>query len=202
MVDRIADDALAIARSAFAALEARDWSRLRPLVDPGALATIKEQAIAIAEAMEGRRPSSPDEIQAREPGMPLAVAEWFSAEERRTLAMDDPAGINALGVMSVDELRSLAPDEVFVRWMSATEMTERLRRATGEPHRAVTRYIVLGVVMEGESTAHVVYRAEGFMKGVSVESLRKTESGWGLSAEGILSRSLRTHFRLGPRVVR
>jgi len=104
-------------------------------------------------------------------------------------------------VASLEELRSLAPEDVFVRWMAATHLAERLRRATGQAHSVPMRYAVLGVVMEGESAAHAVYRVQGFMHGAHVETLRMTESGWRLSLDGVISRELRTHVRVGPRVV-
>lgn len=200
MIDRTEQDALAIARAAFQAVEARDWRRLRELVDPAALNTIKQQAIAVTENTIAPRASSPEEIEATQPGIPRVVAEWFSDQEARALASEEPAGITSLGVGSIDELRSLSAGDVFVRWMAATDLSERLRRATGEPHSIrPVRYVVLGIVMEGDTTAHAVYRAEGLMHGALVESLRWTESGWRLSAEGVISRATRTHFRIAPR---
>jgi len=202
MPDPITEDVLAIARAAFEALEARDWVRLRSYVDPAALAAIKDQAIAVADTLDAHQPSPSEEIQAAQPGMPRVVAEWFAEQERRAGESQDPAGLDALGVSSIEELRSLAPEEVFVRWMTATQMTERLRRATGHAHVAASRYIVLGVVMEGDVIAHALYRVKGYRQGVQVESLGKAADGWRLSEHGVLSQALRTHFRVGPRVAR
>ena len=171
MVNRTEEDALSVARAAFRALGARDWPELRRLVDPPALATLKQQAVAVAEV---------------------------TAEARA----DDPAGLVSLGVGSLEELRELPPEDVFVRWMAATDPAERLGRATGVVHVIPpVRYEVLGVVVEDPRTAHAVYRAEGFVQGVHVESLRLTELGWRLSVEGVISRALRMHFTLGARPV-
>ncbi len=169
MVNRTEEDALTLARAAFRALGAHDWPELRRLVDPAALATLKQQAVAVAEV---------------------------TAEA----GTDDPAGVVSLGVGSLEELRELPPEEVFLRWMAATEPAERLGRATGVVHvTPPVRYEVLGVVAEDPQTAHAVYRAEGFIQGVHVESLRLTEQGWRLSVEGVILRALRMHFTLAAR---
>src|SRR5205085_2712515 len=120
----------------------------RQLVDPGALVALKQQAVAVAQA----------------------------AAEART---EDPAGVNSLGVGSIEELRGLSPEDVFLRWMAATDSAARLGRATGVAHVIpAVRYDVLGVVVEDARTAHAVYRAEGFIQGVHIETLRLIDLGW------------------------
>jgi hypothetical protein len=166
MVGRTAEDALTVARVAFRALCAHDWPELRALVDPAALATLKQQAIAVAE---------------------VAAA----------VEVEDPAGVASLGVASLEELRALPAEDVFLRWMAATDSAQRLERATGVVHAiAPVRYTVLGVVLENSHTAHAVYRAEGFFQGVHIESLQWTELGWRLTVEGVVTRALRTHYAL------
>jgi hypothetical protein len=171
MVNQTEDDALAVAHAAFHALSAHEWPELRQLVDPAALSTLKQLVVSVAVA---------------------AVA----------AQIEDPAGIKSLGVDSMEELQALPSDDVFLRWMAATDSAERLGRTTGVVHVIPpVRYRVLGVVVEDADTAHAVYRAEGFIQGVYVELLRRTEMGWRLSAEGVISRALRMHFTLTARPV-
>ena len=135
-------------------------------MDPAALVTLKQQAIAVAEV--------------------AAAAE-----------VEDPAGVASLGVGSLEELRALPAEDVFLRWMSATDSAQRLERLTGVAHViAPVRYALLGVVLENPQTAHAVYRAEGYFQGVHIESLQWTELGWRLSVEGVVTRALRTHYAL------
>lgn len=200
------DDPLAVARAALAAFDARDWRELLAYVDPAALRAIKQQAISVAESVGGRHPSTPAEIQAQQPGLPVAVAEWYAEQERRALAAEEPAGINSLGVSSIDELRALPDDEVFIRWLTATDVAERRRRMfaqlrgmdldQAQPFPAPpARRRVIGHVIE-DGTAHVLYRDLDRGPGIQVESLTLTDRGWRLSADGIVASSLRTYFRM------
>jgi hypothetical protein len=169
IADRTARGALAVARAAFEALGEHDWPELRRLVDPTALVALKQRAISVVHA-------------AAEAGA------------------DEPAGVGSMGVGSIEELQALPPEDVFLRWMASTESSARLARATGVAHVIPpVRYVVLGVVVEDADTAHAVYRAEGFIQGVHVESLRLTSFGWRLSVDGVISRALRIHFTLGMR---
>lgn len=171
MVNQSEEDALAVARAAFHALSAHQWTELRRLVDPAALVTLKQLAVSVAAAA----------INAK---------------------LEDPAGIKSLGVDSMEELQALPPEDVFLRWMAATDSAERLGRTTGVVHVIPpVRYRVLGVVVEDGATAHAVYRADGFIQGVYVELLRRTKQGWRLSVDGVISRALRMHFTLMTRPV-
>ncbi|MFL5541930.1 MAG: hypothetical protein ACJ8J0_23280 [Longimicrobiaceae bacterium] len=202
------EDPIAVARAAFEALDARDWRALLEYVDPAALPAVKEQAISFVEHVSVRKPATPEEIQQRQPGLPRPVAEWFAEEEWRAMAAEEPAGLRSMSVGSIDELRSLPDDEVFVRWLSATDVAERKRRMSAQPSGATSadgpavserppvRKEVFGVVVEGDE-AHVLYRIpEGIWRPVQVESLTWTKLGWRLSVNGIVSASLRTHFRI------
>ncbi|HVG45618.1 MAG TPA: hypothetical protein VM890_12845 [Longimicrobium sp.] len=202
----IAEDPLEVARAAFAAVDARDWRALLAHVDPAALAAVKQQAISVAEGVSTRNPSTTAEIQARQPELPLAVAEWYAEQERLALAAEEPAGITSLGVTSMDELRALPDDEVFVRWLTATDVAERRRRIHAQLHGVALeeaeafpapprRRRVVGCVVE-DGSAHVLYRDLDRGSAVQVESLASTDRGWRLTAAGVVSASLRTYFRM------
>jgi hypothetical protein len=203
------DDPEEVARQAFTSIGRGDWNGLLPLVAPAARQAIKAQAVALAESAGSRRPATREEVRSRQPDLPLAVAEWFAEQERRAMAAEEPAGLRSLGVGSIDELRSLPDDEVFVRWMTATDPVERTRRLSGHPadaeptdrgrpgERPLRQHVVLGCVREGDA-AHVVYRVEGYLDRPQVETLQRTPDGWRLGAEGVISRALRTFLRPIP----
>jgi hypothetical protein len=199
------EDPVTVASAAFAAVDARNWRALLAYLDPAALPAVKHQAISVAESVSSRKPSTPEEIQAQQPGLPLAVAEWYAEQEQRAILAEEPAGLTSLGVASVEELRSLPEADVFVRWLSATDVTERRRRMYAQLHGVApeeaqsfpaspTRRRVIGCVVE-DGTAHVLYRDLDRGPALQVESLTHTDRGWRLSANGVVANSLQTYFR-------
>lgn len=163
---RTEDDALNVARAAFRALEEHDWPGLRELVDPAALATLKQQAIVVAEG-------------AVEAGVedPAGVA---------SLGVNSLEELRALPAVDVF-LRWMAATDSAQRLERLTGIAHKI---------PPVRYTLLGVVLENPQMAHAVYRAEGYFQGVHIESLQWTESGWRLSVEGVVTRALRTHYAL------
>jgi uncharacterized protein (DUF433 family) len=202
-------DPALVLRRALEALQTGDWQALLALVDPAELGAIKRQAVSTAKRVGSHVPATPDDFQRREPDLPRAVAEWYAEQERRAVTAEQPAGIRSLGAGSVDELEGLSEGDVFVRWMAATDLSERTRRAYaaipgvtadeaaahGHPPRPGRS--VVGWVAEGEDTAHVLHRTgKGGWPDLRVESLVRTPAGWRLRAGGIVSEQLRSFFRV------
>src|SRR5439155_11959386 len=83
------------------------------------------------------------------------------------------------GVGSTDDLKRLDDAQFFIAFLrGVTRLKPELKRLLGD---AETR--VLGHVMEGKATAHVVYRITASAAGakitkMDVMSLQKTELGW------------------------
>jgi hypothetical protein len=94
-------------------------------------------------------------------------------EEKQLLAI--------FGVASVEELHKLNDRQFFAAfYLGATRAAPQLKQMMAE-----AEFQTLGQVMEGKNTAHVVYRMEMTADGtkiskVSVISLQRTESGWGV----------------------
>jgi hypothetical protein len=100
--------------------------------------------------------------------MPRAVAEHYAEEARRQA---DPAlrlQHELPGVESAEALRTMTPEEVFIRWLygrSARRQLERLAAEGRIPQQVVANMgfamhqdVTIGVVADGPQLAHVLHR--------------------------------------------
>jgi hypothetical protein len=105
------------------------------------------------------------------PALPRAVAEYYEAEARRHADPATRLEQELPGVQSLLELHTLAADELFRHWLagrSARRQVERLAVDGHISHRTAEirasrdfrmyRYVVIGVLPDGDELAHVLYR--------------------------------------------
>lgn len=101
-------------------------------------------------------------------------------------ATDEPEFREMFGVSSVDELRALPPQTLFERVLR--------NQLEGEMHAilAAAQVNVLGHVLEGDSTAHVVYRMRMNFGGQSLDQvqvipLERVDGQWRVLLTGSLA---------------
>ncbi|HEX8831329.1 MAG TPA: hypothetical protein VF705_09200 [Longimicrobium sp.] len=157
-----------LVKAAAAALEAQRWADIVPLVHPDSLASFKEAQLRRLRRDEefARAAAGSDEIR---PGGNAAAHEAVRAGEARAL----PRILAEWGVRSsFRELEDLAPADFLERFLAATSpgALARITLAVHDPSADAGAFrdkspqrqiIVLGEVLEGSSTAHVLYREVG-----------------------------------------
>jgi hypothetical protein len=164
-------DPLELFRAAVEAINAEDWPAAVALVDPVSVRAFHRQLIEQFTPSEPRPMPTVDDLLRHSPEMPRAVAEHQVAEMRRRR---DPAELLArefTKVRSVDELRALAPEEALAQWLEVRSLGGQIARmvAAGRaPAQALDafragllpryNYVALGVVLDGDDFADIVYR--------------------------------------------
>lgn len=102
-------------------------------------------------------------------------------------ATDDPEFQEMFGVRTADELRALPQTELFARMLRSQLDNPDMREILGN-----AQVTVLGHVMEGDSTAHVVYRMKMNFQGIEMDQvqvapLRRAEGQWRVLLTGNLA---------------
>jgi hypothetical protein len=185
----------AVARAAFRAMEERRWGDVAPLMHPESLRRFREFQVMEARSNERLANDPPDW---RDPDMPEAVARWF-AEQRNKHPFDARSELRRkFGVDSLAQLEALPAAELFSRWLRAKDPREFVRaqlQAAGKLPRADTvlpdllseRRVVVGPVVENDSTVLVVYRfsvvadsAPAISERTGVLTVRRSPQGWRL----------------------
>lgn len=154
--------------AAVAALAAEDWFALAGLCDPHSLERFRSGMVR----QYTREPSSisVDDYLRHAPDMPREVAEYHisvvekNADPRARFREDLPT------VQSIGDLTNLSPREVYAAWLHARSPRVQLERqveAGQVPREAIENMLsesrsaplrFVGVVMEGDRLAHVLYR--------------------------------------------
>ena len=123
-----------VAGDLFHALATREWSRAASLIHPDALLAFQEVQLSMALAWA--------EMRARQTNAPSA---------------GNPVLDQFPGITSLEALKTLAPADLFAAYLAA-KLPDPANYEDGRP--PVWTRIPLGVVLEGDSIAHVVYRLE------------------------------------------
>lgn len=195
-----AEEAEAVVRAAFAALDAMRWSEAAALVHPETLERIRAWELQSARDQQRLR----DEPLAYYRGaeMPPEVVAWH-AEQRRRHERRSSGSVSWLswqfaGIGTLEQLEALSAEELFARHLEASDPRAQLARhvrGTGQevppevaeavagllPQRAV-----IGSVVENDATVHVVYRTRSGAgpdvqaDEVATVTVRRTPQGWRL----------------------
>lgn len=160
-------DPLAIVRGVFDAINTEDWPAAAALVDPVSLRVFAQN---LRERLAPEVPQgsvTAEEYMRADPQLPRAVAVHYAAQSRRDADPTWRLQHELPGVGSPDALRTMAPEEVFARWLEGGSARRQMRRLAAEgrisQHGAETldvamRYVAVGVVPDGPQLAHVLYR--------------------------------------------
>jgi hypothetical protein len=197
-----AEAAEAVVRTAFAEIEAMRWDAVASLVHPETLERFREWQIDIARTSEHQLDEG---TLAREPELPPEVAAWFDAQRKKQEEYWEEYGPRLshtfAGIEKFEELESLSATELFARYLQAQDPREQaLRQARREGKEIsiagiekelmVEQRVVVGSVMEDDSTAQVIYRTrtklklmpEGDEGRAAVVTVRRTPEGWRILA--------------------
>lgn len=194
-----------VVRAAVAALEAERWQDVAVLVQPAALQRHRDTQLHWMLQSEERKPRTSEDLRAEQPWLSPEAAASFAEQERRHLSGSLPALRAQWGVASFRELEALSPAEFFVRYLAASTPAAQFhaalaashtppRDAANALHAAPARHwTVLGEVLEGTRTAHVVYRESAGEGGpdeeagsVRVTTLDHQEGRWWLRIDPLL----------------
>jgi hypothetical protein len=185
----------AVARAAFRAMEERRWGDVAPLMHPEALRRFRAYQVMDARSNERLRKDPPS---LRNPDMPEAVARWFEEQQAKNPFDGTSELRRKFGVDSLAQLEALPAGELFARWLRSQDPGEFMRaqlRAAGKMPRADTvlpdlltgRRVVVGPVVENDSTVLVVYRLSVASDSAPVGpartgvlTVRRSPSGWRL----------------------
>ena len=163
-----------------AAIERGDWNAFIDLCDPVSLRRFKNELVWQFSDHGYSPPVTVEDFMSEMPEMPPEVAEYNRAQMN---SYRDPAvrlSLELSSVSSLEELKSLEPSEVLIRWLTSRmprredefavrkwepsrglEVTE-IRRLSEEEIAGnfiyKPEYLVLGSVRDGEDFAHVVCR--------------------------------------------
>jgi hypothetical protein len=164
-----------VVRSAFAALRDSDWAAFATLMDPDEQKQFRDQQLAVLTAWAQRRPA------------PVAQNSMSSLSAGST---PDPAAVSRFsdthvpafrGSPTLGQIATMAPRAFVIEWLAAAYSGPLGLHSFsfGGPRSA--RRVILGAVIEGDSLAHVVYRADGIVRRypwqVSVLSLKRQPGG-------------------------
>jgi hypothetical protein len=167
-----------IARAAFAAFERQDWNAVVKVVDAAAAVAFRESELALIAAWLDQREAM---RAAKREGV---TSFGFSSDgilKPEQLARLRNVRVEAFaGAPTFAELAALPPEEFLRRWLQAVHSGQQpaVRLPAGVHRRT------LGVVIEGDTLAHVVYRPEGgdmryeHPWTVEVLALRKDSGVW------------------------
>lgn len=194
----------AAARAFFAAQQEQRWQAAAALVDSAALHRFREGQIEFARAITTPYALSVEDLHRMDPQMPECVAQ-YQVERSRQSASRAGTHLRQLfaGVSSADELETLPPRELLARYLQAQDPQESMNRFLLERRLelpdSVARLVadsmqarvphlqrrVLGVVREGDTLAHVLYRVgfsaageEEWMEHVQVLPLIRRGRRW------------------------
>jgi hypothetical protein len=184
----------AVVRTAFAEIEAMRWGAVAALVHPVALEKFRAWQVERARDLERY-----DNEVSRAPEMPPEVVAWFEAQRKKQEAYWEEYGPRLshsfAGVETLEQLESLSAKELFARHLQAHDPREQaLRQArlmgeelpiTGlESELIVDERVVVGSVVEDDSTTQVIYRTrskldrEGDEGRAAVVTVRRAPEGW------------------------
>ena len=154
------------------AIRAEQWSMLPGYCDPVSLRSFQRNQLQMYAPENEGTPMSAEQYVKLVPGTPLAVAEHLMAQAQASrpasrIAEEMP------GLTTVEEVRALSTDELFAKWLEGRSMRNHVTKgvAAGRfPARALeaiasfaantTRFTVLGVVVDTEGLAYVLYGNE------------------------------------------
>jgi len=164
--------------AAFHALQQRDWQALAKRISPESLRQIQQMQTGSLLALE----LFPFDSATRSGGSMVAInSKGIDASHERTRIRAMP------GSPTLAELRALSPTDFFVQWQEACYRRSVWLRLYawiwGLFHKEDQQDdppAVVGVVLEGNDLAHVVYRRSGLMHPWerSVLTVRRDGDGW------------------------
>ena len=166
-----------VAREVLVALDREDWPAVTAHVDPVVAERLYRETRDRIESWEG--PSSPaaDHYLDEDPGMPREVAEYLAEKGRQYMSEAGSFANTFPGLESPEQFRDCSPQEYLALYLGACD--PRRGGTLGHPRREV-----LGIVEEGEETAHVLYRIRWTEESpspfdhVDMLELRRTGDGW------------------------
>lgn len=159
-----------VVQAAVVALAAGRWGDLLPLVRKEAVQRFRDTCLRGLIESETWPARTVEQVTEEQPWLPREVAAYQAHEEEKQIVAGLPARLAAWGVSTFRELEAVAPEEFFVRYLSASSPAAKLRQAMAvsprppeHPERALgeaagPKVVVLGEVREGSRHAHVLYR--------------------------------------------
>jgi hypothetical protein len=151
-----------------AALNKEDWQAFTDLCDPVSVRRFKRQLVEQFTEVGPRNSWTAEDFLSAFPDMPRSVAEYRAAEVERQRHPEERLKLEIRNVDSVEELKSLEPSEVLIRWLQTrsphefwAEVAESWKEK-GENSwgcgESLSRYTILGSVRDGPEISHVVFR--------------------------------------------
>lgn len=128
-----AHDPISLVRAASAALRAGDWAAVATMCDPVSVRTFARTFREQYRPQPFRELSAEDFIR-MSPGMPREVAEYQAAQFREHADPAKRLGDELPGTSSIEELESLDPTELFVRWLEGRSPRRQLENASRDGH--------------------------------------------------------------------
>lgn len=159
----------AVVRAVFAAFNRADWTALATLVDEGQLRSFRDQQIVRLALWPEMREAS---ARAKASGMGATVFMFndsLSAGEIQKVSTLRVPGFPPS--LPLGKLAALSPADFFAEWCKVAYGVK------GTGLKTDTRRDVLGQVIESDTVAHALYRAERWYA-VQVMSLKWSHGGW------------------------
>ncbi len=197
------DDALTVATGAIEALNRGEWERAARATDPD---DVERWYRSHAERKDvPPRTLTAEQVKRHSPDLPDAVAEYQAAEFNRHQA-ENRGSLHGefAGIETRAQLAALSATEALARYLQAQDPSWQFQRRLDALDPRLAPYArqgtlsrvreVVGVVHEGASVAHVVYRARldvgeaegGRESTMHVATLREGPDGWRLRLRGEL----------------
>ncbi|MGH7577396.1 MAG: hypothetical protein ACREM1_19980 [Longimicrobiales bacterium] len=163
-MQKTVEQAEAIARAAFDAVEEMRWMDVVALIHPVALERFRQTRLYNEKQMEESKASRP-----RREGMPEEVVKWFEQQDAAVDYSPEEHRSRMYGVRTIEELEALSTDELVSRFLAAGDPRTHLRRQIIEQAGADDseldgrqlggeRFEIVGSVVENPDTIHVLYR--------------------------------------------
>lgn len=165
---------------AVAAIERGDWKAFIALCDPVSIRRFKNELVWQFSDHGYAPPITVEDLMSEMPDLPREVAEYNLTRMNRYRDPVERLQLELSTVSSVDELQSLDPSEVLIRWLQSRmpQREDEFSVRTWEPSSGMgvteirklsqeeldndfiykPEYVVLGSVRDGEELAHVVCR--------------------------------------------
>jgi hypothetical protein len=203
--DSTARAARAVADAFFRAARERQWVVAAGYLDMAQFERFFRNRVNDARAAVPPPEPTVEEILAREPDMPRAVAEWQAAQSRKAQAQYrfGDYSFEFARVTSFRDLAALTPLEAAGRWIEAQDPREAFQRMlalsncdsvlTAEEKEQVSPFHpnTIGALVVGDSIAYVLHTestrlevepadaaATLYHRSPSVMALRRTTAGW------------------------
>lgn len=168
-----------VVREFFKAQADGRWRDAASFLNLEAFEPYREDAIRQTRMMKGRGGPTVEQVMAREPDMPRAVAEYV-AKKYAAMADSDALSHEFAHTVSPDTLAALTPEQAAARWLEARDVRWQLERSAAHlgpecqkpsglpfPDRPTPKEVLSPAVSatqaagSGDSVSYVLYRDKG-----------------------------------------